>query len=56
MFFTEEINNIALSSIDEKRIQSIDSAEKYGYGINKDLVCKKEEIRCDNIIKQYKNV
>ena len=23
---------------------------------NKDLVCKKEEIKCNNIIKQYKNV
>ena len=26
------------------------------YGMNKDLVCKKEEIKCNNIIKQYKNV
>ena len=24
--------------------------------MNKDLVCKKEEIKCKNIIKQYKNV
>ena len=26
-----------------------------GYGASKDLVCKKEEIKCNNIIKQYKN-
>ena len=26
------------------------------YGTNKDLVCKKEEIKRNNKIKQYKNV
>ena len=36
-------------------MQSIDSVETYAYGSNKDLVCKKEEIKCDNITKQYKN-
>ena len=30
--------------------------QTYAYGIYKDLVCKKEEIKCSNIIKQYKNV
>ena len=35
-------------------MQSIDSLETYGYRMNKDLVCKKEEIKCNNIIKQYK--
>ena len=54
--FTEEINKIALSSNDDKRIQSIDLIEKYAHGTSKDLVCKKEGIKCDNIIKQYKNV
>ena len=54
--FTEEINNIALSSNDDKRMQSIDSIKKYAYRINKDLVCKKQEINCSNTIKQYKNV
>ena len=54
--FTEEINKVALSSNDDKRMQSIDSIETYVYGMNKDLVCKKEEIKCNNIIKQYKNV
>ena len=28
----------------------------YAHRISKDLVCKKEEIKCSNIIKQYKNV
>ena len=33
-------------------MQSIDSIETYAYGINKDVVCKKEEIKCTNIKKQ----
>ena len=36
-------------------MQSIDIIETYAYGKSKDLVCKKEEIKCSNIIKQYKN-
>ena len=35
-------------------MQSIDSMEIYAYVINKNLVCKKEEIKCNNIIKQHK--
>ena len=45
-----------LSSNGNKRMQSIDSIETYANGTNKDLVCKKEEIKCNNKIKQYKNV
>ena len=52
--FTEEINKIALSSNDDKRIQSIDLIETYTYRTSKDLVSEKEEIKCNNIIKQYK--
>ena len=44
------------SSDDAERMQSIDSIETYVYEMNKDLVCTKEEIKCNNIIKQYKNV
>ena len=36
-------------------MQSIDSIERYAYGTSKDLVSEKEEIKCDNIIKRYKN-
>ena len=39
--FTEEINKIALSANDNKRIQSIDSVETYAYGMSKDLECRK---------------
>ena len=53
--FTEEINKLALSSNIDKRMQSIDSIEIYSYGKSKDLVSEKEEIKCNNIIKQYKN-
>ena len=52
--FTEEINKIAPSSNDDKRIQSIDLIDTYAYGISKDLVSDKEEIKCSNIIKPYK--
>ena len=52
--FTEEINKIALSSNDDKRMQSIDSLETYAYGTSNDLVSDKEEIKCNNIIKWYK--
>ena len=54
IFFTEEINKIALRSNDDKRMYSIDSIETYAYGTRKDLVSEKEDIKCNNIIKQYK--
>ena len=53
--FYEEINKIALSSNDDTKMQSIDSIETYAYGTNKDLVSEKEEIKCNNIIKQLKD-
>ena len=46
--FTEEINEIALSSNEDKRMQSIDSIEIYAYGTTRDF-------KCSNIIKRYKN-
>ena len=30
--------------------------EAFAYGTSKDLVCKKEEIKCYNIINQYKMI
>ena len=42
MFFTEVTSKIALSSSDDKRIQSIDLIETYGYGTSKDLICKRK--------------
>ena len=35
-------------------MQSIDSIEVYAYGTGKNLASQKEEIKCSNIIKQYK--
>ena len=54
--FTEEIHKIALSSNDDKRIQSISLVEPFACIQNKkDLIRKKEEIKCSNTIKQHKN-
>ena len=50
--FTEGINEIALSLIDDKRIQSIHSIETHTHGATKDLVNEKDKIECNNIIKQ----
>ena len=36
-------------------MQSIDSIETYPDGTSKDLVSVKEVIKCNNIMKQYKN-
>ena len=36
-------------------MQAIDLIETYEYGTCKDLVNEKEEIKCNNIIKRYKN-
>ena len=41
--FTEEFIKIALSSNDNKKIQSIDSIKTYSYGKSKDLVSKKRK-------------
>ena len=40
--FTEKVNKIAFSAKNDKRIQLIDSTKTYGYGMSKDLACKKE--------------
>ena len=46
-----EVNKITLSANNGKRIKFLDSIDTYVYGASKDLVCKKEEIECINIIK-----
>ena len=55
MLLHKEIKMIALSSNDDKRIQSIYSLETYAFRIKKDLIRKKEKINYNNIIKKYKN-
>ena len=48
--FTEEINEIALISNDDKRMQSFNSIDTYAYETSKDLVSGKEDIKCHNLI------
>ena len=36
-------------------MESIDLIEICGYRTSKDLVSEKEEIKCNNMIKRYKN-
>ena len=43
-----------MNSNDYDWIQSINSVETYAYGVNKEATQKKEEIKRNNIIKQYK--
>ena len=40
-----------VSSNDGERIQPIDSIKTYAHGTSKDIVCKKKEIKCYNIIR-----
>ena len=40
--YTEELNKIALSSNDDKRIQTFDKVTTYPYGTNVFAVCKNE--------------
>ena len=37
---------------DDKRIRSINSIETFAYGTSKYVVCKIQEIKCNNIIKK----
>ena len=46
--FTKEINNINLSSNDNKRMHSIDSIHTYAYGTSKDQLSE-EENKSNNI-------
>ena len=50
--FTEVISKIALSSSDDKRMQSIDSLETHVYGISKNLMLRKKKIKRNNMINQ----
>ena len=45
-----------MSDNDDKRIQPIDSIETYAYGTKKEIIHRKEEMKCNNIIKQYKKM
>ena len=40
--YTEQINNIALNSNDDKRLQTFDKITRYPYGTNAFKVCESE--------------
>ena len=52
--FTEEVNKIRFSDNCDKRIQSTDFVETYPQVTFNNLTCKKEETKCNSIIKQCK--
>ena len=50
IMYTEEVNKIALSSNDDKRLQTFDRVTTYPYGTNAIKVCESEllsKIRCN---------
>ena len=47
--YTEEINKIALSSNDDKRLQTFDRITSYPYGVSVGKVCKTELLSKVNI-------
>ena len=51
--FTEKLHKTALSFNDSKGIKSIDSAETYTYRTKEEIIQRKEESNCDNVIKRY---
>ena len=46
--YTEVINKIALSSYDDKRLQTFDQITSYPYGTNAEKVCKTELLEYAN--------
>ena len=51
--FTEVINKIAVSTNDDKRMQSIDSIETYAYGASQDIIHEQEKITRYKIIQRF---
>ena len=48
--YTEEINKIALSSNDDKRLQTSYKIKTYRYGTNAFKVCESEMLKCERLI------
>ena len=52
--YTEEVNKIALSGNDDKRLQIFNVVETYPYGTNADKVCQSEMMVVKNLfVKKY---
>ena len=52
--YTEEVNKIALSSNDDKRIQTFDKVTTYLYGANAFMFCKNEMLLKNKFIDMVK--
>ena len=48
--YAEEINKIALSSNEDKRLQTSDRIKTYPYGTNAFKVCESEILKCKKLI------
>ena len=48
--YTEETNKIALSSNDDKRLQTSDRIKTYPYGTNTFKVCEREMLKSGRLI------
>ena len=53
--YTEELNKIALSSNDDKRLQTFDRIKTYPYGTNAFKVCESEMLMVNYNKNKYKN-
>ena len=52
--YSEEVNKIALSGNDDKRLQIFNVVETYPYGTNADKVCQSEMMVVKNLfVKKY---
>ena len=52
--YTEEVNKIAISSNDDKRLQTFDKITTYPYGTNAFKVCESEMIAVKNTYEKKK--
>ena len=52
--FTEDVNKIALSANDDAEQNQLIRQKHMHMERGKTLICKKEDIDCNSIIKQYK--
>ena len=48
--YSEEVNKTALSSNDDKRLQTYDKIATYPYGTNAFKVCESEMLKCKRLI------
>ena len=53
--YTEEINKIALTSNDDKRLQTFDRITSYPYGASTGKVCKTEQLSKVNVMINFDN-